>query len=104
MNAHSRSEWRQESRLLGERDRLGRLLEELRVAVTSRAGYEPHDVIDDEAATHAVAIEGRLAAIDKALDRIDSGTYGVCLTCESPIVAERLEALPTAALCGSCAG
>jgi len=39
--------------------------------------------------------EGRLLeAIDAALERIDHGTYGICVTCGQPIGAERLEALP----------
>lgn len=96
--------WRQQSRLLDERDRLGRLHEALRVAATSRRDYEPHDVTDDEAAIQADAIEGRLAAMDEALERIHSGGYGICLVCGSEIAAERLKALPATALCRSCAG
>ncbi len=39
--------------------------------------------------------EGRLLeAIDAALERIDHGTYGICVTCGQPIGEERLEALP----------
>ncbi|TFL18792.1 TraR/DksA family transcriptional regulator [Jannaschia formosa] len=44
-----------------------------------------------------------LRAIDAALARIEEGTYGDCAKCGEPISAERLEAVPTAALCRSCA-
>ena len=103
MTTHSNLEGRQLDRLLGERDQLRGLLDRLRVAATSRSDYEPHDVTDDEAAIQADAIEGRLAAIDEALDRIDSGKYGLCLACRSPITIERLEALCATAVCRNCA-
>jgi DnaK suppressor protein len=37
-----------------------------------------------------------------SLRRIEQGTYGVCLECEEPISAKRLEALPWARYCVSC--
>jgi DnaK suppressor protein len=43
-----------------------------------------------------------LREISDALVRIDQGTYGVCLECEEPISAKRLEALPWARYCVSC--
>ena len=46
--------------------------------------------------------EQHLAAIDAALARIENGTYGACTSCGKPIAAERLEALPWAALCIDC--
>jgi RNA polymerase-binding protein DksA len=46
--------------------------------------------------------EAVLAAIDKALRKIDEGTYGTCERCGRPIAPERLEALPYAELCIDC--
>jgi DnaK suppressor protein len=43
-----------------------------------------------------------LREISDALVRINQGTYGVCLECEEPISAKRLEALPWARYCVSC--
>src|SRR3954451_287830 len=43
-----------------------------------------------------------LAAIDAALERLDSGAYGACMSCGLPIAPGRLEALPWAALCIDC--
>lgn len=43
-----------------------------------------------------------LHEIDAALDRVGSGTFGVCAACGEPIANDRLEALPWAARCISC--
>jgi RNA polymerase-binding protein DksA len=40
--------------------------------------------------------------IDAALERIDAGTYGTCMSCGKPIPEERLDAVPYAVLCVSC--
>ena len=44
----------------------------------------------------------QLRLVDEALDRLDSGDYGVCQSCEEPIAAKRLHALPWARYCISC--
>jgi RNA polymerase-binding transcription factor DksA len=44
-----------------------------------------------------------LRRIDAALDRIEAGSYGTCAKCGDPISDERLQAVPTAALCRNCA-
>jgi DnaK suppressor protein len=43
-----------------------------------------------------------LREIADALQRIEHGTYGVCLECEEPISAKRLEAVPWARYCVTC--
>jgi DnaK suppressor protein len=43
-----------------------------------------------------------LREISDALQRIENGTYGVCLECEEPISAKRLEAVPWARYCVTC--
>ncbi len=40
--------------------------------------------------------------IDRALAKMDAGTYGVCERCGQPIPKARLKALPYAALCVAC--
>jgi DnaK suppressor protein len=40
--------------------------------------------------------------IDRALAKIDAGTYGICEQCGQPIPKARLKALPYAALCVAC--
>ncbi len=44
-----------------------------------------------------------LRRIDKALARIDAGTYPDCEACGEPIGEERLRALPYSVLCIDCA-
>ena len=43
-----------------------------------------------------------LLQIDRALARIDDGSYGVCESCGNPIGKNRLMAVPHATLCMSC--
>ena len=45
----------------------------------------------------------RLDDIDAAVRRLDAGAYGACRTCRRPIPLARLEAVPEAAQCVSCA-
>jgi DnaK suppressor protein len=39
---------------------------------------------------------------ERALERIDAGTYGVCESCGKPIGKARLQAFPRAILCVEC--
>jgi DnaK suppressor protein len=45
---------------------------------------------------------GHLRLIEEALDRVQSGDFGVCLSCEQPIPQKRLQALPWARYCVPC--
>jgi len=74
------------------------------------AGREPD--INDEAADSVMAgIADRLSeaeltelkAIQAALERMDAGEYGICLSCSKQIAQKRLEALPWASMCIECA-
>jgi DnaK suppressor protein len=47
--------------------------------------------------------KAEIEAIDAALARIAAGDYGRCNACGHPIPAARLEAMPTATTCVSCA-
>ncbi len=46
--------------------------------------------------------KGYLAKIDRALEKIHDGTFGICESCEEPIDAARLEARPVTTLCIQC--
>ena len=52
----------------------------------------------------ALSAQARAAVdeIDRALAKMDAGTYGVCERCGNPIPKARLKALPYAALCVAC--
>ena len=43
-----------------------------------------------------------LLEIDRALERLDQGTFGACENCGKPIQAGRLEAIPYARFCTTC--
>jgi len=43
-----------------------------------------------------------LREIDEALERIEDGTYGICLECDEPISPKRLEAVVWARYCVRC--
>jgi DnaK suppressor protein len=44
-----------------------------------------------------------LSKANRALERIDAGTYGICESCGKSIPIERLEVLPYSTLCVECA-
>jgi DnaK suppressor protein len=44
-----------------------------------------------------------LADVERALAKVEEGTYGICDNCAEPIAPGRLEALPWAVLCVECA-
>jgi len=44
-------------------------------------------------------VAAELAEVDRALERLDEGTYGRCDACGEPIADERLAAQPAARLC-----
>jgi len=48
------------------------------------------------------ALRTNLRDVERALAKMDVGTYGLCERCGRPISPERLEALPWAILCISC--
>lgn len=44
----------------------------------------------------------QLRLIEEALDRLESGDYGICLACEEPIPPKRLRAVSWARYCVAC--
>jgi len=44
----------------------------------------------------------QLRLIGEALDRLETGDYGVCLACEEPIAPKRLKAISWARYCVNC--
>ena len=73
--------------------RMGRVAEEDQAQITH----------DESVSLHLNSLDYRqLRLVDEALDRLDSGDYGICLRCEEPIPAKRLKALPWARFCVPC--
>jgi DnaK suppressor protein len=49
------------------------------------------------------SLEHGLARTERALAKLDEGTYGTCDACGGPIAPARLQAAPDVALCLACA-
>lgn len=47
-------------------------------------------------------MKARIVALDEALRRVGSGTYGYCVRCSLMIDTDRLAIIPTATLCSEC--
>ena len=44
-------------------------------------------------------VDAQLADVDRAMERLEHGTYGICEACGRPIDPDRLRARPAARLC-----
>lgn len=53
----------------------------------------------DRVAALVAELKEKLTAVEKALGRIEDGTYGFCTVCHEMIDTDRLSVLPTATLC-----
>jgi RNA polymerase-binding transcription factor len=49
------------------------------------------------------SLEQQLARTERALAKLDEGTYGLCDSCGEEIAPRRLEAMPDSTLCVQCA-
>ena len=49
------------------------------------------------------SLEVDLECTERALTKLDEGTYGLCDACGKPIAPKRLEAMPDVVLCIECA-
>ncbi|MGC9671247.1 TraR/DksA family transcriptional regulator [Planosporangium sp. 12N6] len=94
-------------------DEIGALTRDLQDIIDASTSVATDDEHDPEGATIAferaqvAALLGRarerLADLDRAVEQLDAGTYGVCEHCGQPIAAERLAARPAARTCITCA-
>lgn len=100
--------------LLKERERLTKELEDLEVTMKpadERREGSPFGKREEEA-TEFMEFEKRLALkkqladsldrVNRAIQKYETGTYGICDQCGKPIEPARLEALPHATLCLTC--
>lgn len=102
-----------EARLRAERQDLVRRLGELGATESGdlRNDVDFGDGFADAAAATAERTEmlglidnlhTTLVEVDRALERIEEGTYGTCIKCGKEIGAARLEFRPESVLCVSC--
>ena len=101
--------------------RFKKMLEDSRTAILAKArktmeeesNFDTDDLpdeIDQASSEYAQSMAFRLldreklllAKINKAIQRIDDGSFGLCERCEEPISLKRLEARPVTTLCIRC--
>jgi RNA polymerase-binding transcription factor DksA len=81
-------------------------LAENQATVSALTGQRDVDsLLEREIAEASVAhARDAIEDIDDAIASMDTGTYGVCESCGTPIPLERLEAVPRARCCVTCSG
>jgi RNA polymerase-binding transcription factor DksA len=94
--------------LLARRDELSQRLVKIDAELD-----QPHSTMFAEAAIEREGDEAledlgaagllEIRMIEAALDRIDAGSYGVCVSCGDEISEERLNVLPATPKCRDCA-
>ncbi|MBE2253050.1 MAG: TraR/DksA C4-type zinc finger protein [Myxococcus sp.] len=108
---------------MGAKDlkRFKKMLEDSRTAILAKArktmeeesNFDTDDLpdeIDQASSEYAQSMAFRLldreklllAKINKAIQRITDGSFGLCERCEEPISVKRLEARPVTTLCIRC--
>jgi DnaK suppressor protein len=102
-----------EDKLRAEQESLARQIAEIEarfsgeenavVALLTDEG-EPETVTTDRERDLSLLENARdlLDQVERALAKIEAGTYGLCANCGKPIEAARLKALPHASLCIAC--
>ena len=96
-------------RLVSEIEEYEREGQETLSDVSGENNYRDH-MADQGSATFARELDmtlednarEMLAQIERALIRMDDGTYGICTRCGKAIDPHRLEAMPAAELCITC--
>jgi RNA polymerase-binding protein DksA len=100
--------------LLSEVERLGTEISSSEAALVGLMRDSGDGAGDDQADTgaknitreHEMALAANahemLVQTERALDRLDAGTYGLCENCGDPIGKARMQAFPRATLCVEC--
>ncbi len=102
--------------LMAERERLGREIADLDADLSESLEDSSEESPYDQhmAETAAVTLDreidltleenarAAISQIDRALQKLETGTYGSCDKCGSPISEERLKVAPFATLCIEC--
>jgi RNA polymerase-binding transcription factor DksA len=95
---------RLEKQLADLKERQKRISQELAEPLNRDLSEQALEMEDDESLEGQAALIGReIASVNRALLRIEQGSYGECVRCGNQISAKRLEARPEAALCIGCA-
>jgi len=74
------------------------------VSFGKRVGDGTTEAVERISTTAAArSMAGAIAEVDRALHKLDEGSYGLCDGCGEAIAPERLEVRPAAVLCIDCA-
>jgi DnaK suppressor protein len=89
------------------RDLVSEINSQTRLIVIDDHEHDPIDQVNsmhmrEETATHLGRRSRVLAEIERSLQAISDGSYGICIDCEEPITLKRLEIIPWAARCIRC--
>lgn len=104
MTAIDETRARLEQRLIELTERADAIEDDLRHPLEADSSEQAIDLSDDEALIGVdQVLHAEIADIRAALLRIEQGLYGTCAKCGEDIAPARLEALPTATRCISCA-
>ncbi len=75
------------------------------VSIEADAGFADRSHSTEERSREIAvvrALRSNLHDVERALAKMENGTYGTCERCGQPIGSERLEAIPWALLCIDC--
>ncbi len=89
-----------------DRDELAHRVEELASAGDEALSYDENFADSGQVAAEqgenqalAASLREQLDDVERALAKLDEGTYGRCERCDQPIGEARLEAMPAARFC-----
>ncbi len=103
-------------RLNEERESLEHEIETFRAELSESLGDTSEESLYDQHMAETAAVtfdreleqtleensQAGLAQVNRALRKLEEGTYGFCDSCKKPISDERLQAVPHATLCIDC--
>lgn len=93
-----------EQRLVELKARQQNIAVDLDEPLNADSSEQAVEVQDDAALERQAALVAQeIGSINRALARIENGTYGRCVLCEEEIAPARLQARPEASLCIDCA-
>jgi len=86
---------------------VGEIHSQTRQLVIDEIEHDPIDQVQsmhmrEESAIHLGRRSRVLADVDRSLQAISGGSYGICVDCEEPISLKRLETIPWAPRCLRC--
>ena len=95
---------RLEAQLVELKERQERIAQDLAEPLNADASEQAIEMEDDVSLQGQAALLAReIASVNRALLRVETGTYGECARCGAEIAPKRLEVRPEASLCMSCA-